>query len=74
MCKIFGPKIWPCRNFDKFFLADRMVETENIKKNWKTGWFPIEKVADRMVEPKHPAYGSQETSRRSAATLSQLQS
>ena len=51
-----------------------MVETENIKKNWKPGWFPIEKVADRMVEPKHPAYGSQETSRRSAATLSQLQS
>ena len=43
-------------------------------KNWKAGWFPIEKVADRMVEPKHPAYGSQETSRRSAATLSQLQS
>ena len=48
--------------------------TEYIKKNWKAGWFPIEKVADRMVEPKHPAYGSQETSRRSAATLSQLQS
>ena len=33
-----------------------MDETENIKKNWKAGWFPIEKVADRMVEPKHPAY------------------
>ena len=74
VCKDFGPKIRPCKMFDKFSLANRMVETENIKKNWKPGWFPIEKVADRMVEPKHPAYGSQETSRRSAATLSQLQS